>query len=114
MTSNSSFSLIITQLHEQDGNREMGPFLLAFYYVSYMLSNIISPSLKWNYKSQMQLAPVFYTLNFCTGLLVSYIDSLILKYIVTAIGALVGGFGAAILWTSLGGYMHLLCQVNNV
>lgn len=92
----------------------MGPFLLAFYYVCYMLFNVISPSLKWKYKTQMTYAPILYASNYITGFMLLYVDSTVMKYVITSFGALLGGFGAAILWTSMGGFLHLLCEMNGV
>ena len=92
----------------------MGPFLLAFYYTCYMLSNIVSPSVTWKYKTQMTYAPILYAMNYFTGFILLYVESTFLKYVITGFGALLGGFGAAILWTSMGGFLHLLCEKNGL
>ena len=62
----------------------------------------------------MTYAPILYAVNFFTGFILLYVESTVMKYVITSIGAMMGGFGAAILWTSLGGFLHLLCEKNGL
>ena len=107
ITTYSSFSTIITYIHERDNHRILGPVLLFSNYSVFMISNTFVPSLAVKYKYQFLLASICYTANYVLELASFNNISL---YIFSIIGALLGGFGASVFWLSLGGYMDLLCK----
>ena len=78
-----------------------------------MVGNIIASGFTWKYKKQMAIAAIGYSINFSSGLLLGFLP-VVLKYVVTLLGAAIAGFGSATLWTCLGGYIHLVCQKYNV
>jgi len=88
----------------------MGPVLLSVNYIVFLIANSFAPSIRLTQKTQMKIAALCYTFNYITEALMLPggwgISS-------SVIGAMVGGFGAAILWVSYGSYMKTLCQMYN-
>ena len=88
-----SFSTIVTQIHEQDGNSALGPTLLATNYFFFMLTSLFAPAVTLSYKLQVTMAALGYALNFSTGLSLQYVETG-WKYAISMTGAGIAGVGA--------------------
>jgi MFS family permease len=64
-----------------------------------------------NYKKQFEIAAITYTIGYAL-----YIVDLneVVRLIVSIIAALIGGYGASVLWVSQGGYMVKLFKKHNI
>lgn len=98
-----SFSCIITFIAQnEEGQYNYAPLVaLAVNYSVYMITLIFSPIIK-NYKWQFQVSAIFHLINYLV-----YIPNFKeeLGLVAGIIGALFGGYGAAVYWVSQGGYM---------
>jgi len=64
-----------------------------------------------NYKRQFEIAAITYT----TGYALYIVDvSEVVRLIISIIAALIGGYGASVLWVSQGGYMVKLFKKYNI
>ena len=77
---------------------------MAFNYFVYMVTLIFSPAIK-HFKKQFQISAICHLINYAV-----YIPDFkgTLGLGMGIVGALFGGYGAAIYWVSQGGYMMKL------
>ena len=66
-----------------------------------MVGLTYAASLK-NFKKQFEIAAIAYTLNYA---LYIFNSGKVFTLVVSIIGAIIGGYGASVLWVSQGGYM---------
>ena len=112
VTTYASFSHIVSYITEH--SNQLYPFegsvVLIVNYLVYMLG-LSRASVISNYKRQFQIAALCYATNYVLYLF--HFDHL-LGLISSALGALIGGYGASLLWVSQGGYMMELFKSNNI
>ena len=79
-------------------------------YTVYMIGLTYAATLT-NYKKQFEIAAITYTIGYAL-----YIVDLneVVRLIVSIIAALIGGYGASVLWVSQGGYMVKLFKKYNI
>lgn len=101
-----SFSCIITYIAEhEDGQISYGPLVaLAINYLTYLISLIFSTAIT-KFKWQFQMSALCHLVNYAV-----YIPDFKgeLGMVMGIIGAVFGGYGAAIYWVSQGGYLMKL------
>lgn len=111
-TTYSSFSQIITYI-TQNADEQFsytGEVSLIVNYITYLVGLTSAPSL-FKFKKLFLLAALCYFFNYALYLLeLENIGGLI----ISIIGAIVGGYGASILWVSQGGYMMRLFKTNKI
>lgn len=83
----------------------MGPLLLVSNYGAFMLINIFAPFIKISYKKQLIIGSLCYTINYAIEIPVIMNPFGVFLLI---LGSVLGGFGAAIVWVSQGGFMTAL------
>lgn len=88
----------------------MGPVLLAANYFTFLIANSFAPSIQMSFKSQMLVAAFCYTVNYVTEIF--QLEGA-MGIVFSVIGAIFGGYGAALLWVCYGAYMKELCKMNN-
>lgn len=112
VTTYASFSNIVSYISEHSD--QLYPFegevALIINYLVYMLSLSRASAIR-NYKRQFQIAALCYSANY--ALYLFHFDHL-LGLISSTLGALIGGYGASILWVSQGGYMMQLFKRNSI
>lgn len=111
-TAFTAFQTIVTRIHEEEGDRSLGPFIFAVNYFAFVISNLFVSRVRFSEKWQITLATLTYAFNYMTGFLISG-TPVYVKYMVAALGATVNGFGASFLWTGLGSYIHQVCHLHN-
>jgi hypothetical protein len=77
--------------------------------MAFIISTIYAPTCRWKIKNQILVATIAYTLNYATGLVVPYVNTVALKFVITCSGSAVCGLTAGLLWVSQGRYIHLTC-----
>jgi MFS family permease len=87
-----------------------GEVALILNYVVYLLGLSRAPSIR-NFKRQFLIAAICYSTNYALYLLNF---GQILGLLVSIVGAIVGGFGASVLWVSQGGYMMKVFKINQI
>ena len=115
-TSYTSFSTIIGQLYRQEGYFNLGKYSIFANYGSFMLFNMVAPSIgtRVNSKWLMLIAGCCYSFNYFTGFIITFFQDNITKvYSVVIFGAVLAGLSASILWVSQGNYMHIICEREN-
>lgn len=89
------------------GFKEMGPVLLASNYFTFLIANSFAPSIRMSVTSQMKVAAICYTLNYVSEAFLLP-DNWGIAF--SILGAMIGGYGAALLWVCYGAYMKALCK----
>jgi hypothetical protein len=112
VTTYSSFSHIATYITEHDSNRYHfeGEVSLIVNYVVYLIGLTRAASIT-NFKKQFLIAAICYSSNYALYLLGF---TKLLGLFTAALGALIGGYGASVLWVSQGGYMMRLFHRNKI
>lgn len=87
----------------------MGPLLLFSNYFIFLLANSVAPGFNIKLKNQFLISAFCYTLNYALMLF----NETSLGSILSVIGSLAGGFGAAIFWICYGAYTKSLCSLND-
>lgn len=113
-TSFSSFMTILTHIYTQLGLSSFGPATLATNYTCFIISTFVAPVITWPIKIQFLIASVCYTINFSSGIFVSMIDTVWIKYLISCSGAGIAGLTGGILWVSQGRYIHIVCEKYNL
>lgn len=70
-TAFNAFQSIVTKIHEDEGDRSLGPFTFALTYFVFMVSNFFVSESKYSEKWQMTLASLTYVFNYLTGFFMS-------------------------------------------
>ena len=112
VTTYISFSNIITFIFENKSTRFpfMGGMVLIINYVVYLLGLTYAVSLR-NYKRQFEIAAITYTIGYA---LYIYDFDEVTRLVVSIIAAVIGGYGASVLWVSQGGYMVKLFKTYSI
>ena len=84
--------------------------VLILNYLVYLIGLSRAPAIR-NYKRQFQIAAICYSTNYALYLL--KFDRT-LGLLAAIAGAIIGGFGASVLWVSQGGYMMRLFKANRI
>ncbi len=84
--------------------------MLILNYAVYLIGLTRAPTIR-NYKRQFQIAAICYSVNYALYLL--KFDK-VFGLLAAMAGAIIGGFGASVLWVSQGGYMMRLFKANNI
>lgn len=87
----------------------MGPIILGVNYLAFLITNSFAPSIRMKLTSQMKIAALCYTFNYVGEALQLPGE---LGIVLSVLGALAGGYGAALLWVCYGAYMKNLCRIN--
>jgi len=107
-----SFACIITYIAEhEEGQYNYGPLVaLASNYTVYFVTLIFSSAIT-NFKRQFQISAICHLINYLV-----YIPDFKgdLGLVAGIIGALFGGYGAAIYWVSQGGYLMKLFKTYKI
>lgn len=111
-TAFTAFQTIITKLHEDEGDRSLGPFRFAINYSTFMIGNLFVSRVKYSEKWQITFATLAYAFHYLTGFFISG-TSIYVKYITSILGAGVNGVGASFLWVAVGSYIHKVCHKYN-
>lgn len=111
-TTYASFSHIVNYITEHSDTLYSfeGEVALIVNYLVYLIG-LSRASAIHNYKRQFQIAALCYAANY--ALYLFQFDHW-LGLISSTIGALIGGYGASILWVSQGGYMMQLFKSNSI
>jgi MFS family permease len=111
-----SFQNVITQLYEQLDMPNLGKMSIFSIYAALMISGLFAPFIakRVNYKTLLVTSSILYTLNFSSGIVLHYTNSTTLITIIVEVLAVSGGFGGGILWVSQAGYIHYICEKNNM
>lgn len=92
----------------------MGPVLLLSNYATFLVVNTFAPSIRLSSKTQLKIGALLYLGNYLlqifTGLLP--VESAF-GIMMSIVGAMMGGFGASMIWVCYGGYMEALIKQNN-
>ena len=112
VTTYISFSNIITFIFDHNSNRFpfIGGLALILNYVVYLLGLTYAASLR-NYKRQFEIAAITYTIGYA---LYIYDFDEVPRLVVSILAAIIGGYGASVLWVSQGGYMVKLFKKYNI
>lgn len=113
-TSFTSFMTILTHIYRQLNLDNFGPATLASNYTAFIISTFVAPLVTLPIKTQFLIASVCYTINFSSGIFVSMIDTVWIKYFISCVGAGIAGFSAGFLWVSQGRYIHIICEKYNL
>ena len=105
---------ILTHIYKQLNLTDFGPATLASNYTSFIISTLVAPLVTVPIKLQFLIGSVCYTINFSSGIFVSMIDTVWIKYLVSCSGAAIAGFSAGLLWVSQGRYIHIICEKYNM
>lgn len=107
-----SFSCIITYIAEhEEGQYSYAPLVaLAVNYLTYLISLIFSTAIT-KFKWQFQMSALCHLINYAVYIPDYKGD---LGLIMGVIGAVFGGYGAAIYWVSQGGYLMKLFKRYNI
>ncbi len=81
----SSFMTILSHIYEDAGLPGIGPATLATNYTTFIISTFCAPALKLPIKIQFLFGAVFYTINYSSGILVSFVDTPWLKFLSPAL-----------------------------
>ena len=109
----SAFHNIVTQIHEEEGDRALGPFALAVNYTSYIILNLFAPGCKRiSEKWQISLSALGYCFFYSSGFLIDGTATWV-KYTITALSALINGVAGSFLWVSVGSYIHKVAHLYN-
>lgn len=66
-TAFTAFQNIVTKIHEDEGDKSLGPFTFAVNYFVFMLSNLISSKTRMSEKWLITFATLPYAVNYSTG-----------------------------------------------
>jgi hypothetical protein len=66
-TAFNAFQTILTKIHEEEGDRSLGPFTFAVNYVAFMVSNLFVSKTPYSEKWQIAFSTLTYALNYSTG-----------------------------------------------
>ena len=86
---------------------------LATNYTTFIVSIFCAPALKLPIKIQFLFGAIFYTINYSSGILVSFVDTPWVKFFISCAGAFIAGLSGGPLWVSQGRFIHLSCVKNN-
>lgn len=109
----SSFMTILSHIYEDAGLPGIGPATLATNYTTFIISTFCAPALKLPIKVQFLLGAIFYTVNYSSGIIVSFVDTPWLKFFISCAGSFIAGLSGGPLWVSQGRFIHLSCVKNN-
>ncbi len=59
-------------------------------------------------------ASICYTLNFSSGLILSFTNFATVVIVIVLVMAVIGGGSAGFLWTAQAAYIHYICEKNNM
>lgn len=71
----SSFMTILSHIYEDADLPGIGPATLATNYTAFIISTFCAPALKLSIKIQLLLGAIFYTFNYSSGIIVSFVDT---------------------------------------
>lgn len=106
----SSYMTILTHIYEQADLPGIGPATLASNYITFIISTIVAPAVRFPLKLQLLFGGVFYTFNYSSGIFAAMTDQAGLKFTISCLGSALAGCSAGFLWVSQGRYIHLVCQ----
>lgn len=112
VTTYSSFSQIVTFITQHSGTQYsfVGEVSLITNYLVYLIGLTRAPSIV-NFKRQFLIAALCYSFNYA---LYIFEPEFAWGLVVSVLGAIVGGYGASVLWISQGGYMVRLFRINKI
>ena len=76
-----------------------------------MIGGLFAPFVgrKVNYKTMLVVASICYTLNFSSGLILSFTNFATVVIVIVLVMAVIGGGSAGFLWTAQAAYIHYIC-----
>lgn len=111
-TAFNAFQTIVTKIHEDQGDRGLGPYTFAITYFVFLISNLFVSRVKYSEKWQIVFASLTYVFNYLTGFFMEG-QTPFVKYAFATAGSVANGIGASFLWTSIGSYIHKVCHIHN-
>jgi hypothetical protein len=100
---------ILTHIYKKLDLNDFGPATLASNYSTFIISTFVAPLVTLPIKVQFLIGSICYTINFSSGIFVSMVDTVWVKYFISCAGAAIAGFSAGLLWVSQGRYIHIIC-----
>lgn len=70
-TAFNAFQTIVTRIHEEEGDRSLGPFRFAVNYSAFTISNLFVSRVNYSEKKQIILSTLTYAFHYMTGFLIS-------------------------------------------